>query len=555
MERIATLWSRQLVPLAAAMLIFIGLATALAMTKAPWCDEGWFANPSYNLAFHGRMSTNVLNPAGHFLNAYLSGIKERTYIVPPNHMVALAGWYRLFGFSLLTMREYSIAWGAVALPSIFYILQKLIPDQRVAQLGTLFTAVDFVYLWSCADGRMDSSSNALAVTSIASYLYLRELGFSRALFVSQILSALAVFTHPNALLCQSMLAVLVWRLDRKELRWHHLLLAAAPFLFLGCLWLTYIAQSPSDFAAQFFANAAGRDSTRFKIILQPWLAVGYELIRHIATYVISNLWSATVNPSFLLVPLFYGTSLVAFFAKRKKYTPTLRTFPLCVAAMMFVMTFLNGFKAPMYLIYILPLYNAVLAFELVWLWKFGPMKKPMAVVAGGVFIVIQITASIAHLRADEYHRYYQPAIARLKQEQAAGRTIVGTAALGFGLGFQGFEDDWRLGKYSHLEPDILVMDRSYRGFTKMFEDKEPLVFSHIAKTLTSRYRFSERFGTYWIFERVSSSHANQAFDISPVARQEDRDKALHLFERLEKFAQSNGIDETKEPLIDARLRF
>ena len=107
-------------------------------------------------------------------------------------MVALAGWYRLFGFSLLSMRAYSIAWGALALPAIFYILRKLFPDPRVAQLGTFFTAIDFIYLWSSADGRMDSSANALALISIAAYLYLRERRFTLALLVSQVLSAWAV---------------------------------------------------------------------------------------------------------------------------------------------------------------------------------------------------------------------------------------------------------------------------------------------------------------------------------------------------------------------------
>ena len=48
--------SRLFISLAAAILIFIGLAIALARAKAPWCDEGWFANPSYNLAFHGMMA-------------------------------------------------------------------------------------------------------------------------------------------------------------------------------------------------------------------------------------------------------------------------------------------------------------------------------------------------------------------------------------------------------------------------------------------------------------------------------------------------------------------
>jgi hypothetical protein len=546
---------RVLIPLAAAVLIFVGLATALAMTKAPWCDEGWFANPSYNLAFHGKMSTNVLNPSGHFLNAYLSGIKERTYVVPPNHMVALAGWYRLFGFSLLSMREYSILWGAIALPALFFILYTLLPDPRVAQLGTLFTAVDFIYLWSSADGRMDSSAYALAVLSIAAYLYLRQRGFTRAVFISQVLSATAVFVHPNAILPQLMLVVLVWRYDRTQLRRHHLLLATAPYLFFGLLWSLYIAQSPADFSAQFFANAAGRDSTRFKVILQPWLAVWYEFLRHIATYVVSDLWSASVNTSFIFVPVFYAVSLLTFFCNRKIYSPAERTFLICVSTMILAMTFLNGFKAKNYLIYLVPWYDAVLGFQLLALWKRGYSGQFAAALLGCTFAALQITASVEHLQADEYHRYYQPAIARLQEEQAEGKTIGGTAALGFGLGFQGFEDDWRLGQYSHLQPDIIVLDRSYRFFTQKFEEKEPLVFSHIVKTLSSDYRFSYRFGTYWIFERNDNPATTQIVDISEISTKKRGQRAEYLFEQLEHFAGASGIDTMKETSIDAVLRF
>jgi riboflavin transporter FmnP len=546
---------RSVLPLAAAILIFVGLATSLAMTKAPWCDEGWFGNPSYNLAFHGKMSTNVLNPSGHFLNAYLSGIKERTYVVPPNHLVALAGWYRLFGFSLLTMRMYSIFWGALMLPAFFFILYKLLPDARVAQVATLFTALDFIYLWSCADGRMDATANALAIGSIAAYLYLRETGLTRAVLVSQWLSAAAVFTHPNAVLMQLVLLVLVWRFDRAKLRPDHILMAAAPYLFFGLLWSLYIAQSPQDFYAQFFANAAGRDSSRWNVILQPWIGVWGEFLRHVSTYVISNLWSGSINRSFLLIPFFYAASLFEFFRKRKAYSDAVMTFLLCTLTLLLAMTFLNGFKAPMYLIYLLPFYHGVLAFELLTLWKRGINGKLVAAAIGGAFLVLQIIPTVEHVRADEYHRYYEPAIAQLKQEQAAGKTIVGTAALGFGLGFQGFEDDWRLGKYSHLEPDFLVLDRSYRSFSKCFEEKEPLVFSHILTTLTTRYRFHYRFGTYWIFERVKTPSAYRLLNIDKITALEKGKQANSLFEQLEQFASNAGIDTLKETPIDAQLRF
>src|ERR1700733_4580203 len=87
-------------PLLLAVVIYLVLALCLARTKAAWCDEGWFANPAYNLAFHGNLGMSVLEPSGFHLNAYFRGIQQRTYLFPPNHMVALAGWFRLFGASI-----------------------------------------------------------------------------------------------------------------------------------------------------------------------------------------------------------------------------------------------------------------------------------------------------------------------------------------------------------------------------------------------------------------------------------------------------------------------
>ncbi len=541
---------RLLGPLAVAIAIFVGLATSLAFTKAPWCDEGWFANPAYNLAFHGYMGTNVLEPSGHFLNAYLKGIQERTYIVVPIHMVALAGWFRLFGFSLLAMRAYSIIWGVLGLLFLFYILYRLFPDARVAQLGTLLTAIDFMYLWSSADGRMESCANALALASLAAYLYLRERNFRNAVLVSQVLGAFAVFTHPNALLVLLVIPVVIWRFDRSQVHLRHLFLAAAPYLFLGAIWSLYIAQNPSEFAAQFFANAAGPNSERrWTGIVQPWLAVGLEAKRYFDTYVASGLWSGVMNPWMLLVPILYLAPLISLIRNRRTLPASVQAFLACIYTLILGMTFLNGYKASAYMLYIIPFYNGALAFWLLNRWRGGLDPKITAAVVGVAFVSLHLSSSIQHIRADEYHRDYQPLIARLKTEQAAGKTIVGTSAIGFGMGFHGFADDWRLGKYSRLEPDLIVLDRSYRAFTKWYEDDDPLVFSHIVATLTSRYRLSGRAGSFWIFERIQPSDPPAPFiDVSQIGMQKKKKKAEYLFKQLLQRAET-----TKEPLSRAAI--
>ncbi|HEY3743558.1 MAG TPA: glycosyltransferase family 39 protein [Bryobacteraceae bacterium] len=522
------------------------------MTKAPWCDEGAFANPSYNLAFLGKMSANVINPSGHFLNANLQGIQQRFYIVVPNHLVALAAWFKVFGFSLFAMRAYSILWGAFSLVALFYIVRKLLPVNGLAQLATLLTAIDFVYLWSSADGRMESTANALALGSIASYLYFRERNFGRAVWVSQLLSAAAVFTHPNAILVQLILAVIVWRFDRAQIRWKHLVLAVIPYGFFGSLWLVYIVQSPHDFVAQFFSNAAGRNSSRWKTIVQPWLAVWKEFVREVAVYVAGGLWGGVLNKWLVLIPVFYATALIAFFRSQK--TAQSRTFQWCLVALVLGMTLLNGFKAPMYMIYLLPFYNVVLALGFICLWHAGIDGKVFAAAAMSGLVALQILASVEHIRADEYHRDYLPAIADLKLERSQGKSMVGTVALGFGLGFTGFQDDWRLGEYSHLKPDVLVLDRSYRDFASRFEKDEPQVFLHIVSTLTTNYELKKRFGTFWIFERVSNPTGRELLDVKDIAMKEKGKQAEYLFEQIERAADKAAAKTSEDTSTHAAFR-
>lgn len=520
--------------LRAALIVYLALAFSIAWTKAPWTDEGVFANPSYNLAFRGNMGSNVVEPSGHYLNAYLSGIQERTYIVTPNHLVALAVWFRIFAFSLFSMRAFSTLWGVVVLLAVYYIASRLFPDRWVAPLGVLLTSIDFIYLWSAADGRMESFAAALALCSLAAYLHFRERRFRAAVLVSQALLAAAVFTHPNALIIGLSVFAVVWYLDRRRLRPEHLLWTALPYLIFAVLWGIYIAESPSDFQAQFLANAAGRNSSRLKGILQPWISLRDELERHAVTYILSTQWSARMNPwlSFVL-PIYLGANIWVF-SRWRRHQSSVRIFLICAGAVISALTFLNGYKAPHYMLYVLPFYNVILAAWLIHLWKRGGDPRGAALVMGSIFAFLQIVTTVMHIRADEYHRDYRPAVRALEKDQAAGRTIAGTAALGFGLGFDGFTDDWRLGLHSGIKPDVLLIDRSYRDFQRRFVDEEPRMYLHVLSTLANDYRLRERHGDFWIFDRVPDAERHLAHhtDLSGLSTEEKRERLNELFVRI-----------------------
>jgi len=227
-----------------------------------------------------------------------------------------------------------------------------------------------------------------------------------------------------------------------------------------------------------------------------------EIVRHLTAYYLGGLWAGAMKGWMIFIPLLYIPAVVWFFARFRREKGPLGMFVAYAIALLLAMTFLNGFKGYFYLIYLVPVYNVMFAAWLLNLWEQGGQLKWLAAAAGWVFVAMQLSISILHIRADEYHRDYEPTIRDLTRYRAAGQSIVGTAALGFGMGFSGFKDDVRLGMYSGLNPDVVVVDRSYQFFWKIIQHDEPPVFAHIATTLASRYRLAARYGSFSIFERA-----------------------------------------------------
>jgi hypothetical protein len=512
---------------AIAAAVFLTLACSLAYTKAPWCDEGWWVNPAYDLAFHGRMGMSVVEPTGQFINANLHGLQERTYTFPPAHFVALAGWFRLFGFSTFLARLYSIFWSLITLAALFYILRKLFPDARVAPLALVLVSMEFIFLWSTADSRPDAMANCLATCSVALYLRLREGDLGRAIFASQMCAAAGVFAHFNALVVVIAWAGMVWYLDRARLKFRHLLFAGAPYLLFASAWSVYILEKPADFAAQFFPQAGWGE--RWKGILRPDIAIGKEIDRHLAAYCIDGVWTGVTNGWAVLVPLLYLSAAVAFVRSRGRLEKSARAFGVFAALLVLATTFLNGFKGYFYLIYVVPIYCVLLAAWLLNLWARSAGGKWAAAAIAALFAILQLSTSIKHIRADEYHRDFVPAVERLEQYRAQGKSIMGTAALGFGMNFTGFKDDIREGNYSGLTPDVLVIDRSYRNFAKMFEENEPQVFAHLVETLSTRYRLVSQYGSFWIFERTPAA---AWLDAGKIEKAEKGKRAECLFRMI-----------------------
>jgi len=249
--------------MAAVSALFVALSCGTILTKRPWIDEAWFASPGLDLVEHGRMGTHVLEPTGSHLSIMkpgvrLDGIDRHTYWVMPLHFLVLALAFKLFGFSLAVLRLPALLWGLGALAAWYVIVRSLGGSKELATLTLFLISVDYAFINSASDGRMDMMCAALGFISLALYLAWRESRFLWAVLLTHALAALSLFTHPNGLLGVAAVVFVFLYLDCRRLSWAVVALTAAPYVAATLGWIAYVLADRAAFVAQFGANASIR---------------------------------------------------------------------------------------------------------------------------------------------------------------------------------------------------------------------------------------------------------------------------------------------------------
>src|ERR1022692_2292115 len=140
---------------------YAALSAGTAHALRPWVDEGWHGAPAWSLAFRGYMGTPGFAVAG------LKDIDRYTYWIMPIYPVAQAIWYRLFSFSLASLRALSIFCGLLGFTWIGGLAARFPPPDR----GHL--------------------------RRVAVHGHWREKNLRLAILLSQTLVAASGLTHPN----------------------------------------------------------------------------------------------------------------------------------------------------------------------------------------------------------------------------------------------------------------------------------------------------------------------------------------------------------------------
>jgi hypothetical protein len=482
------------------VLVYLALGLTNVFTRAPWCDEAWFASPAYNLAYKGFMGTTVLEPAGStWKSVKLTGIDRHTYWVMPLNLLWNAAGFRVFGFSIFSMRLLSLVWGLTALGAWGAILWKL-TGQPLLTLGSLgLIAVDYHFLLEASDGRMDAMTVALGWSGVAAYLWLREGSFPVAVAVSQSLTALAFFTHPNGLMPALILAATTLYFDRRRVGIGTVAMAAVPYLAIGAGWALYIARSPADFVAQFLSNAAGRGPT----LTTPLAALDLEIShRYMDSYGLAAWSSRAGRLNAIPLGIFLAGAAACLLVREIRQHRGYRLLLIWTAIVVLFLTELEGLKTHLYLIYVTPLYCILLAMAVRWMWLRRPRWRwvPAAVLL--VFVALQATRTpIADSRAPR-RTTYDPAVRFLRARFNANTFIMGSASLIFALGPDWkILDDFHLGYDSGKRAEVVVIDEHWVDGIEMLQTERPPVYAFIHQLLKTEYQEVYNQGGYRILTR------------------------------------------------------
>ncbi len=466
--------------------VSIALSMGLALTRRPWCDEGWFACAAYNLDRHGRLGITILDSYGFPFAPYVEGIHRFTFWILPGYLLALAGWNQVFGFSVFAMRGLSVVWSVVALGSWYVIVMRLGRSRPLALLTVALIGIDHNFATSAATGRMDMMCAALGFLAMALYLHFRETNFPAAVWSSSTAAAAAALTHANGALALLALIVLACSLDRQRIRLMWIAAAAVPYLVFGGAYFFYVSRDTGAFLSQMRAQT--RIPHRFVLSWNPVAQISSELVnRYDATFGLH----APFPGSLQAVPFYSFLAAAVLLAavgelRRDRVIwilgfLTLSTFYLVSALQ----------SSWYYLIFVTPFFSVCVAFALRWLWRRGPVFRWAVAAYALAAPSLQVAATVPRIWNNPFQHRYNPAMRYVEAHRAPGALIMGSGEIGFFFGFDdpNLDDDARLGFFSRRRPEYIILDSQYRDYWfAWFGAVEPATYEYIRKLLINDYR-------------------------------------------------------------------
>ncbi len=458
----------------ACLLWYVVLAVMLATVRSPQSDEGHFAEGAANIATSGHFVMPTWTP-------WLPTLDQRVYAAMPLYFFALAGWFRVFGMGMLTMRYFTVLWGGVLVLS-YYVLMRSTSKDRVLAMVALLVLVFNYDLINLTTARYDGMSAGLTALGLASYSFLRERNLSLAILLSNTCVAAAAMTHPYGALGFLYLVIFFFVFDRNRFRMHYLALGALPYFVALAAWGLYIAQDPIMFRAQFGANASGHVVSVF----HPLAAIGSE-VRDRYWHSLAGMGQSASSYMRLKLGLLL-LYVVAFVAsvltpeiRREKWNQLVLA---CAASGFLALTFVDGSRFYIYLVHVIGFYSLLVAIWVRSLLGMGGWKRcgAIAILCG---LAVFTLATIGYrVRQNSYKNAFLPAASYLHQHLTGQQLVFAGGDFGVPLGFaEHVLDDRYLGLKSRRRADYIVIDRDSVNTLQQMKARSPELYEKVMQNL------------------------------------------------------------------------
>ena len=468
------------------------------LTRIPWVDEIYVANPAWNLVTHGSMGTTTIEMAG----SAWTNIDKHTYNTFPLGILNIAAFYKVLGVSLFSTRVSSLFWGAILLGALYRLLRANQASRAVAATATLLLAIDYNFMLAATFARLDMMCAALGFCGLAAFSILRPNRPAAAVLGACSFAALSLLTHPNGILFIPALVLIEVIAFRWSLPLKTLLLAVVPFAIAGGAMALYMAQDWHAAIGQIQANSYPGRLTGF---LHPFSAIYNEVTGRYLTSFGLTLGEHPSGPvrarGLILLAYILGLG-TTFWLYRWRQIRYLQLSLAFLAAFSLYFTFFDGTRFSYYMVLVTPFWCTLLAGMLVHFWEHR--RKAVAALILSGLMILQFGGILYRSLQNPYGKSFLPAVEYLRAHAAPGDLVFANSDFAFGYGYdRNVKEEITIGYRSKLTPEYLVMDPTVAGLMRSWVSKEPVIY-HFMETRFRSYTPIYDAAGYKIYRRPAT---------------------------------------------------
>lgn len=478
---------------AIAIAVFLLIAILYARAKEPWLDEALQGSAAYSLIAHGQFALPQLEESGMTITTRIPKIQSYCYIFGPAYLYAAAAWLKAFGYGLMQVRAFSMAWAIVAMAAWFVIIERLTRDGFAAALGILLLAVNYQFIVTAANGRFDMMCASLGSLALALYLALRNTSLTRAILFASFAAAAAFFTHPMGALYGLVLVWTIVALDFRRVRPIDVVSLAAPWIIFAAATALWIWPHRDIAAAQFSSHT----HARWSALENPIAAVLSDATQRYLAFFFPAEGGVATRAKVLILIIQLVFIAFGLGSRRIRRTAAFRILGPSLLIVYCGIALLDNLKLPYYMVHAFLFASALVAVTAAEL-RFSRLRYA-AGLGIACLMLVEVGGMALKVRENSYSKDFVPTIAYIRSHTSPADYVEGEMSLNFGLGYSdpGFHMDNRMGYYTGVKPSMIVTgqfaDLAY------FRQREPKVYRFIEHRLNTEYRQVAEFGDYRIY--------------------------------------------------------